>query len=214
MARFFPGFLGVLALLLSAPYPVVMEHVLPMYAIDRSEALSQSSLLTVIAFAASLSLFVCFWSKHTLRVGSREWPTVKVLVCAGLTLLGCSGLTSFPHFVLIRVSARVANGIIAAEPRADIDRLARDTVLELRSPSASFVRTFRIATDFIDAESAEEVPTVDLLGDVDRPPFRNWLLATFSTVVTFKTGLLLLAFALYRYWGLIPARSLRRSVNG
>jgi len=200
IVHFFWCFLFVLGLFFVARYPVTMERLLPMYSVDLDAGLAQSSLVTVIVFAVALSFFVCFWGKNTLKIWARRRPMTDILAAAGLLLLASTLIASLAHLVLVRVSIRIASGMWVGLTRESADRLARDTIEELRDPATGLYRAYRLATNLLDAESAEEPSTTDLLEGVMRPPLRAQLLMTYTTtVVTFKTGLLFLTFALYRY---------------
>lgn len=186
LAASFVGIIATVGTLLSIRYPVVVETVLPMYNADCEWALHLTSLLTFAAFAA-----VTVVARLAGRAASRR------LGAFGFVVLAISFLTCSSHFWLMRMSIDVASGIRAAQCCAVTDIYARDTLDELRDNSTFILTAARDARVFVETENIPQLSEPDLLEQTNRPPFRGWLIGTFTvTVVWLKTGILLLAAAL------------------
>lgn len=197
LVKYFAAFLAVLAGLLTVHYPVLPEKVLPLYSVDRTQAINLGEFLSALAFAASIVTVILVWRSQLSYADVAYAVGAQRLLCLGILSLLAAGLGCPLHFAFVCVSTRVARAVSEAQKREITDRFARDTLAKLRDPSVDFREVYRSATEFLEAEQLPQAPVDEALLSVKEPPFGGALIATYATtMLCFKLGLFFVASGL------------------
>jgi hypothetical protein len=197
IAKFFVGFLGVLSALLAARYPLLPERLIATYREDANDATMLAAALTLIGFAA-ITAVVGTPRIKPLQIAQHKFDPKKILLSTSGVLLTLSALGLVSGYVLVHMSARIGNAVLAAEARASVDRLAQDFVVDARDPSTSTWHHYYLATQYIELEHVVERSSQEVLNSLGHGPLQVALTAVYIlTISSLKLGLFSLASALY-----------------